>query len=121
MENNMNLLDYQNYVEKLASQQSTSTEKDRLLLSVLGLNGEAGECADLVKKHIYHGKPLDKNSLILEAGDVMWYMAFLCNTLGVTIQEVVDKNVEKLQDRYKTGKFNYDEFMKKENAKSTDS
>ena len=113
----MNLLDYQDYVEKLASQHSTATEKDRLLTSVLGLNGEAGECADLVKKHIYHGKPLDKEELTLEMSDVMWYMAFLCNTLEITIQDVINKNVEKLQKRYSTGKFNYQEFMAKENNK----
>lgn len=117
----MNIVDYHDYVEKLASPQSTATEKDRLLAAVLGLSGEAGECADIVKKHIYHGKPLDKENLILEIGDSIWYVAFLCNTLGINIQDVINKNVEKLQSRYSTGKFNYEEFKAKEDAKLTNS
>ncbi len=117
----MNIVDYQDYVEKLASPQSVETEKDRLLTSALGLAGEAGECADLVKKHIYHGKEFKREDFIKELSDVMWYMAFACNTLGITIQDVIDVNVEKLNSRYKDGKFTLEEFKAKEDAKLANS
>lgn len=69
----------------------------------LGLTGEAGEVADIVKKHVFHGKPLDKKHLLREVGDVLWYAAMLCNWLEVDMGEVMRANVEKLQARYPNG------------------
>ena len=59
-----------------------------------------------------------KKKILNELSDVMWYVAFTArNVLGVSIEEIIDANVEKLQDRYKTGKFTTEEFMVKENSK----
>lgn len=69
----------------------------------LGLCGETGEVADIIKKHVFHGKPLDREHLIEELGDVRWYMELLCMALNTTLEEVEAKNTEKLQKRYPNG------------------
>lgn len=116
----MNLKEYCEFVEGLASDNSTRNLNARLLTSGLGLTGEAGEVADIVKKVVFHGMDYNdeiKDKLIEELGDVMWYVAFAANTLDCTIDEIIDINVEKLNARYKTGKFSKEEFMEKELAK----
>jgi NTP pyrophosphatase (non-canonical NTP hydrolase) len=75
----------------------------RLPAYALGLSGEAGEVADLVKKHIGHGHDLDVNKLKLELGDVLWYIAGLAHVLGLTLSEVAEANVAKLKRRYPDG------------------
>jgi NTP pyrophosphatase (non-canonical NTP hydrolase) len=77
----------------------------RLLHGVLGCGTEAGELQDALKKHIYYGKPLDEGNLVEELGDLLWYVALLCNVLGVSLGEVKQKNIEKLLKRYPGGKF----------------
>ena len=69
----------------------------------LGLTGEAGEAADMVKKALYHGAPLDIEKLVKELGDVMWYIAFLSDALGCPLEEVMSINIEKLKTRYPEG------------------
>lgn len=72
-------------------------------LGALGLAGEAGEVADLLKKHVHHHKPLDRGALVKELGDVLWYLAFLCEANGITLEEVASANAEKLRARYPDG------------------
>ncbi len=74
-----------------------------LAMGGLGIAGEAGEVADEIKKHLYHGKPLDRAAMCAELGDVLWYVAFLANRLGYTLSEVAEMNDKKLQDRYPHG------------------
>ncbi len=78
-------------------------ERERLLLGALGLAGEAGEVADSLKKMLFHGHPLDVPAVRDELGDVMWYVMFLCDTLGFTLDEVMTANVEKRLRRYPDG------------------
>ena len=89
--------EFQEYVEGLASKMSTATFRDRLLTFALGLSGEAGEVADIIKKHVYHGKELDKDALVKELSDLMWYMAFAANTLEISIEDIIQVNIEKLK------------------------
>lgn len=84
----------------------TAPELDRqqmLIDAALGLTGEAGEVADLVKKANYQGHILDKDAIMKELGDVAWYIALACQGLGVTMQEVFQMNVDKLKKRYPDG------------------
>lgn len=84
----------------------TAPELDRqqmLIDAALGLTGEAGEVADLVKKANYQGHILDKDAIMKELGDVAWYIALSCQGLGVTMQEVFQMNVDKLKKRYPDG------------------
>lgn len=71
--------------------------------AVLGLSGEAGECADMIKKMRYQGHPLEVRELILELGDVMWYVAAAATTLGMKLEDVGTRNIEKLRKRYPNG------------------
>lgn len=78
-------------------------ERDSLLLGAVGLAGEAGEVADLVKKHVFHGHDLDRTHALEELGDILWYLAFTARTLGSSLDEVATANVKKLEARYPEG------------------
>ncbi len=80
-----------------------STERETLINGVMGLCGESGEVIDLVKKHISHGHPLDKEKLINELGDVAWYLAELATVLGVDLDTILERNIVKLKLRYPDG------------------
>jgi len=67
---------------------------------VLAINGEAGEMAEVVKKAWRDGKDLDREWLIDELGDVLWYAAVLADVLGVSLSEVMKRNIQKLRKRY---------------------
>jgi NTP pyrophosphatase (non-canonical NTP hydrolase) len=80
----------------------------RLLTAAIGMADEAGEVAGVVKKILFHGKPYDaanREHLIKELGDVMWYWAQACMALEVNPLEVIELNVKKLESRYPGGKF----------------
>ena len=109
---------YQEYVKKLSSPASMESFGSKLLTSGLGLAGEAGECADLVKKTMFHGAEFDRDKYIKELSDICWYLAFSANMLDMSIEDIVKKNIEKLDARYKTGKFTVEEFKLKEAAKN---
>lgn len=78
-------------------------ENGLLLNGVMGLNGEAGECIDIMKKHIFQGHELDREHLIEELGDTAWYLAVCCEGLGVSLEEVMRGNIDKLKARYPEG------------------
>ena len=71
--------------------------------NAMGLSGEAGEVADLVKKGIFHQQGLDKEKLKKELGDVLWYLAALCTDLDLTLEEVMQHNIDKLKARFPNG------------------
>lgn len=77
--------------------------KDVLINGVMGLCGEAGEAIDIVKKHLAQGHPLDRGKLIGELGDIAWYLAETAAALDVPLEEVLRRNIEKLQKRYPEG------------------
>ena len=74
-----------------------------ILNGVLGLAGESGECADLVKKAYFQGHPLVTNQMAKELGDVAWYLAETAYALGVPLEEVCSRNIEKLRRRFPEG------------------
>lgn len=69
----------------------------------LGVAGEAGEVADLIKKHVGHGHVLDREKLVKELGDVLWYVAMLADVIGFKLSNIARMNVEKLRARYPDG------------------
>lgn len=87
------------------AQRTSNTGKtiDKLTNGVLGLCGEAGEVSDIVKKYLYQGHPLDGVALIEELGDVCWYLAEVCQALHVSLDYVMEANIEKLRKRYPDG------------------
>lgn len=79
------------------------SEKDILINGVMGLCGESGEAIDIVKKHLAQGHELDRDALIKELGDIAWYLAETATVLGVSLEEVLTLNIEKLKKRYPEG------------------
>jgi len=66
----------------------------------VGISGEAGELLDAIKKHSIYQKPLDFENVKEEAGDILFYLTGLLNDVGVTLNECIDANREKLSKRY---------------------
>lgn len=69
----------------------------------LGLAGEAGEVADIIKKDLAGAKKIDRNHLAEELGDIMWYLAEACECFGFSLKEIASKNIEKLKKRHPNG------------------
>lgn len=81
----------------------TCPNDPKMVMPALGLCGEAGEYADIVKKHLYHGHALDRDKAIKELGDVLWYVAVAARSLGSSLEYVAEVNVAKLRARYPGG------------------
>jgi len=101
----MNLNEYQEQAKTTAVY--TSSEQ-RLICTVLGLGGEAGEVSEKFKK-IFRDKggqisDVDRREIQKELGDVLWYLAVLSDTLGLTLDEVATLNLEKLKARQAQGR-----------------
>jgi len=77
--------------------------RDDLLLGAVGLAGESGEVADIVKKHVFHGHDLDTAHALEELGDILWYVAWTASALGSSLTAVAEANLRKLQKRYPDG------------------
>jgi NTP pyrophosphatase (non-canonical NTP hydrolase) len=80
-----------------------SDEEVMLVWSAVGLAGEAGEIVEMIKKVVFHRHHYDKESLVKELGDLMWYVAAVCSTSGISLDEVMERNVEKLLERFPNG------------------
>jgi len=114
---------YQKFVDAVTSDASTDflalsdrlvalDEKganiERLLTAGVGINAEGGEFLEIIKKMVFQGKPWNDDNrehLIIELGDVMWYVAQACIALNVSFDDVIARNVKKLEARYPGGAF----------------
>ena len=74
-----------------------------LMWCALGLGGEAGEVLDHLKKGICHQHGIDRDTLIEELGDLLWYVASICELAGIPLGLVLARNIEKLEKRYPNG------------------
>ena len=103
----------------LVSLDGEGSNIQRLLTAAVGISAEGGEFMEIVKKMVFQGKPWDDNRehLIIELGDVMWYVMQACMALDVSLDEVVEGNVDKLKKRYPGGEFN---VYQSENRKEGD-
>ena len=93
---------------------------ERLTTSGVGLSAESGEFLEIVKKMVFQGKPwsdANREHLLIELGDVMWYVANACIALDVDFEEVIEMNVKKLEKRYPGGSF---DIHKSENRAAND-
>ena len=122
--NNVDLNKYKDFVEEVTSLESNNTmvlkhtmeelEKESgvnialLLTGAIGIASEGGEFAEIVKKCIFQGKPLDAETRFhakRELGDILWYWINSCRALDLDPNEVVAENVNKLKARYPGGEF----------------
>lgn len=81
----------------------TLSKGDLLVNGTMGLNGEAGECIDMVKKYLFQGHELDPARLAKELGDVAWYLAVAAYAIDYDLETVFQMNVDKLRARYPNG------------------
>ena len=79
------------------------TEEERMLDALFGLCGEAGEVMDAYKKYRFQGHESYRDEMIIESSDCLWYLAKLADVLGVTLGEVMERNIEKLKKRFPDG------------------
>ncbi len=116
---------YQEFVDAVTSDASTDflelsqrlvelDEKganiERLLTAGVGINAEGGEFLEIIKKMIFQGKAWNEDNrehMIIELGDLMWYVAQACRALEVSFDDVIARNVKKLEQRYPGGIFGF--------------
>ena len=100
--------DYQSFITSLELLDKQGSNINRLTTAAVGISAEGGEFMEIVKKMVFQGKPWNDDNrehLIIELGDVLWYVAQACMALDVSFDEVVATNVEKLKKRYPGGEF----------------
>lgn len=95
----------QEYDMKFSNEQSNKESVDigGIFNACLGLSGEVGEFNDMIKKWVFHEKDLDMEHAKKEAGDILWYVAMLCESFGWNMGEIMRMNVDKLIARYPDG------------------
>ena len=100
--------DYNSFIDSLQLLDKQGSNINRLLTAAVGISAEGGEFMEIVKKMVFQGKPWNDDNrehLIIELGDVLWYVAQACMALEVSFDDVVERNVEKLKARYPGGEF----------------
>lgn len=112
----MNFNEYQNNALKTANTEVLTTDQC-LMNAALGLNGEAGEVADMVKKWKFQGHEIDRNKITKELGDILWYVSLGAHACGKTLEEIAEMNIAKLAARYPNGFF---EAERSQNRKEGD-
>ena len=97
----MNLDEYQELALRTAGHRE---DVEKILTgAALGLTGESGEVAEMIKKTYYHGHPLDREAISQELGDVLWYVAVMADGLGLSLEQIAAQNINKLKARYPEG------------------
>ena len=104
----MELNEYQKKAAKYDLFEKAGVKEVGFLEKVLGLVGEAGETADKIKKILRdkNGEVSDEDRdlVVKELGDTLWYIAAISRYLGVDLSEVASGNIEKLESRYQRNK-----------------
>ena len=119
----INFSNYEEFVAQVTSNASTNfvdfadrigeldregANIERLLTAGVGINAEGGEFLEIIKKMVFQGKAWNRDNrehLIIELGDIMWYVAQATMALGISMEDVLDTNIKKLAKRYPDGTF----------------
>ncbi|AET72755.1 MazG [Synechococcus phage S-CAM8] len=100
--------DNEAFIYRIQELQGQDFHAERLLTAAVGACAEAGEFTEIVKKIVFQGKPVNEENMFhmkRELGDIMWYIAQACMALDVSLDEVIEMNVDKLKARYPGGEF----------------
>lgn len=108
--------DFQKAVMRTAN--NNLTKEQALSNAAMGIAGESGEYVDLLKKNLFHGHPLDLNKAKKELGDIMFYVAWSAQELGLKLSEVQTAVIEKLLIRYPNG-FNKQDSIERKDTKES--
>ena len=95
-------------IERMYELEGNGVNVATLLTGAIGIASEGGEFAEIVKKCIFQGKPMDDETVFhakRELGDIMWYWITSCRALSLDPNEVIEENVNKLKSRYPGGEF----------------
>jgi Predicted pyrophosphatase len=114
----MNLNEYQNHAAE--TDNSKLSVKDKMANYAMGISSESGEVTDIIKKVRFHGHDLDRDDLIKEMGDVLWYLSMIARVCGIAMDEVAETNIAKLRKRYPHG-FNRSDSIKRVDVTEGDS
>lgn len=126
MSKQVNLKQYEKFVERVTSKESNTYDHMRhrmdeltnnnfgynfalLMTAAIGMSAECGEFNEIPKKIIFQGKPFNDETVFhmkRELGDIMWYWINACRALNLDPNEVIAENVRKLESRYPGGQFN---------------
>lgn len=85
--------------------QEITPEQANLLHMSVGAAGEAAELLDAIKKHTIYQKPLDIENIKEELGDLLFYMSNLMQSVGLSFEEILQHNIDKLSVRYSKGSY----------------
>lgn len=99
----MTLNQYQIEAMRTASGVTAASDENLMLNGAMGLNGEAGEVIDILKKYMFQEHSLDSEHLAKELSDCLWYIAVCAKGAGYTLDEIAEMNVAKLRKRYPNG------------------
>ncbi len=99
----MDFNSYQEFVISKMNPETLKTKEGMLMNGILGLCGETGETADLVKKWAYHSHDLDLVKIKKELGDIQFYVALCSSAIDELLEDVAQANVDKLSVRYNSG------------------
>ena len=108
--------DYKSFLDSIEYLDGEGSNIQRLLTAAVGISAEGGEFMEIVKKMLFQGKPWNDDNrehLIIELGDIMWYVANACIALNVEFDDVVRGNVKKLEKRYPGGSFSIEKSEKR--------
>lgn len=115
------LLDYTRFVDEVTSNESKEPQAfsdsldvidefgvspERILTAAIGIGAEGGEFMEIVKKCVFQGKPMDDEAqyhMKRELGDIIWYVTQACIAMGISLENVIDTNIQKLESRYPDG------------------
>lgn len=97
----MNMQEYQELA--MRTSMKFSVYQEALASGAICLAGEVGEFCNKVKKHLWHGHALTDQDMREELGDILWYVATLAEHMGLTLEEIAQENIAKLQKRYPEG------------------
>ena len=100
--------DFIAFSDRIVSLDENGANIERLLTGAVGINSEGGEIMEIVKKLIFQHKPWSEETqfhLKRELSDVMWYVIQVCISLDVTMDEIIQINIDKLKSRYPNGEF----------------
>ena len=100
--------DFVYLADRLVELDQKGANIERLTTAAVGMSAESGEFLEIVKKMVFQGKPWtgdNREHLIIELGDVMWYVAQACMALDISFDEVIEGNIKKLEKRYPGGSF----------------
>jgi NTP pyrophosphatase (non-canonical NTP hydrolase) len=100
---------YSDFAARIFDLENQNFPTERMITAAVGMSAEAGEFTEIIKKIIFQGKPVTEENLFhlkRELGDIMWYVAQACIGLDISLDEIMEMNVDKLKARYPGGNFN---------------